>query len=86
MINSAIKDLERAMRILNDIPEKIMTEKRNTISTMNDTFEDFRDKLSENPEALKALTSLKIDVMNMFESFCDGIMENVEEDVRIVEE
>lgn len=86
MINSAIKDLERAMRILNDIPEKIMTEKRNTISTINDTFEDFRDKLSENPEALKALTSLKIDVMNKFEEFCDGIMEDVEEDVRIVEE
>lgn len=86
MINSAINDLNRALRVINGIPDKIKSDKRNTISMLNDILEDFRDKFKDNQDALKNITSLKIDILSKVEDLCENILSDVEENVRIIEE
>lgn len=87
MIISAIKDLERAMRILNDIPTNIDKTRASTLSSMNDLFEDFYDHCDQEDKVmLKKVSSLKKDVMGQVEEFCAKICADVKEEVRIVEE
>ena len=86
MIASVIKSLERAKLILDDIPKNIEKEKTRTLSTMNDIFEDYYDKFSEDEVGRKKLMALKREIMNHLDRFCTDICAGVEEDVRIVEE
>lgn len=86
MIKSAINGLERAISILNDIPIHIDDKKRSMLSTLNDTFEDYRDQLKDNKEGAKILYALKKDVMGQVEGFCDYVSNEVKEEVKIIEE
>lgn len=87
MISSAIRNLERAVNILNDIPSNIDKERTRLLSAINDVFEDHLDKCNrENKEELKRFSSLRKDVMGKIEEFCDTVCTGVKEDVRIIEE
>ena len=85
MIVSAIEDLQRAMRILNDIPKNIETEKAKTITAIKDVFVEFEGQFQD-PETLKKVAQLHKDLMFQVEDFCEAICAGVKEDVRIVEE
>jgi hypothetical protein len=86
MLLSAIKNLERACLILNDIPKTIEKERLIVLSAINDLFEDFQDQFSGDEKTLKKISTFKKDIFKKVESFCDAACESVKEDVRIVEE
>ncbi len=86
MIISAIEDLQRACRILNDIPKNIETEKTKTITAIKDVFEEFNGQFDKDEAVLKKLAQLQKDLMFQVEDFCEAICAGVKEDVRIVEE
>ena len=87
MILSAIKNLERSLSILHDMPNNIEKQRVNTLAALNDIFEDFYDQCSKEDKAtLKRVSALKKDVLAQMEEFCNTICEGVKEDVRIVEE
>ena len=88
MIISVINSLTRAMKILDDIPRNIEKERTNTLSTINNLFEDVQDQFSkeEDQDTLQKITALKKEVLGKVENFCDTACKSVKEDVRIVEE
>lgn len=86
MLLSMIDNLKRSIAILDDLPNHIQKERGHLLSSINDLFEDFQDQFQGNKDALKKITTLKIEVFKQIESFCDTACEGVKEDVRIVEE
>lgn len=86
MLSSAIKNLERTMRILDGIPENIKEQRSATIASFNDIFEDFKDQFAEDKPTLKKITALRESIMGEMNKFCDTILEDVKEDIAVVEE
>lgn len=87
MIVSVIKSLERAMTILNDIPNNIEKERAKTISSMTDVFTEFYDQIDvSDKDQRKRVLALKKSILQQVEDFCDTTCRSVKEDIQIVEE
>lgn len=86
MLLSAMHSIERALKILNDLPSSVEKNKSKTLSSINDMFEDAFDQFAGDEAGLKKVVALKKSVMPQMEDFCETIFQDVKDQIRIVEE
>jgi len=88
MILSVINSLKRTMLILNELPQKANDQKKKTISSLNDIFEDFYDQFDKDKDkdTLKKITKLRLEIMDQVENFCNAVSAELQKEIEIVEE